>query len=56
MLDGLESPDPGVQDRWSPGVPIKDIKPIAITPTLPYSNAPDAFGIKIRQQGSPYFG
>ena len=43
MLDGLESLDPGVLESWSIGVLKKDTKPLTITPTLQYSNAPKSF-------------
>jgi hypothetical protein len=39
----LESVDLGVMEYWS--VEKKDIKPLAITPTLQYSNAPKLIDI-----------
>jgi hypothetical protein len=43
----LESCDPGVMEWWSIGVLKKqDVIPIAITPTLHYSNTPELVELK----------
>jgi hypothetical protein len=50
----FESLGPGVMEYWS--VKKKDINPLAITPTLHYSNTPKLIGIESSHVGSPSFG
>jgi len=55
-LDGLERLDRGVLESWSIGVLKKDVNPLAIAPSLQYSNTPKSFGIKTLLKKSPRFG
>ena len=50
----LESIGPGVMESWS--VEKKDIIPLAITPTLQYSNAPKLIEIESSHHRLPSFG
>ena len=54
MPKALSSLGPGVLEYWS--VKKKDINPLAITPTLQYSNAPKSIGIESSHHGLPSFG
>ena len=44
----------GVLEYWS--IEKTDIKPLAVTPTLQYSNTPNLFEIRIFKQRLPCFG